>query len=237
MDKYKTWFYRGQIYLSLFELNVKNEMNKIQESDMNKKIVATYQNISMTEAEESLKSFQKELALDDKKIYSADAASRIKVIAGYYGTKALAVLMNKNYADAITYYETSEDLKFKISGTVDTAAIYNLAFAERKIKNYAKAEEYYSKLIKLNYEKPETWYLEMIWMYTDAGDTAAIRNMIAKSRAAMPDSYSIFVEEINLYSKSIDKEESQQRKIEIAKKAIRALDAGIIKNPKKPNCI
>jgi hypothetical protein len=70
-------------------------------------------------------------------------------------------------------------------------------------------------------------------MFADAGDTAAIRNRIDKSRAAMPDSYGILVEEINLYSRSIDKEESQSRKTEIALKAIRALDAGIAKNPKE----
>src|ERR1035437_812920 len=163
MDKYKTWFYRGQIYLALFEMRVKNEMNKVQEPDMNKKIIATYLNLSMAEAEEALNSFQKELSLDDKKIYAPDATSRIKVIAGYYGTKALAVLMNKNYTDAITYYEKSSDLKLKISGIIDTTAIYNLAFAARKIKDYKKTEEYYTKLIQLKYGDAEKWYLEMIW--------------------------------------------------------------------------
>lgn len=233
LDKYKTWFYRGQIYLALFELTAKTEMNKIQESDINKKFIGAYLNLSMADAEEALKSFQKELSLDDKKIYVSDATFKIKVIAGYYGTKGLSLLMNKNYADAIAYYEKSYDLKLKISGIIDTAAIYNMAFAERKNKNYKKVEEHYNQLIQFKYGNPEKWYLEMIWMYADAGDTAATRSMIDKSRVAMPDSYSILVEEINLYSKNIDKEDNPSKRTEIAQKAIRALDAGIIKMPKE----
>ncbi len=232
-DKYKTWFYRGQIYLALFEQSIKNEMTKIQETDVNKKIIAAYFNISMADAEEALKGFQKELTLDDKKVYTPDATSRIKTLAGYYGTKALALLINKNYADAITYYETSCDLKLKTTGINDTAAIYNLAVATRKNKNYKKAEDYYTKLIELKYENPEKWYLEMIWMNSESGDMDATANAITKARAAMPDSYPILVEEINLYSKSIDKEENRAKSAELSQKAITDLNTGITKNPKE----
>src|ERR1035437_2004202 len=199
--KYKTWWYRGQIYLSTFDLNLKNAMTKVQETDINKKIVAAYQIIPMTEVDEALKSFQKELELDEKKIYSAEVTAKIRMITSNYSDKGYSVLMNKNYSEAIVYYEKSTELKQKTFNIVDTAAINNMDICADKIKDYKKAEQYYYKLIELKY-KPEKCYMAMIQMYSDAGDTASARNMIMKSVADMPDSYALLIEKINLFLKA-----------------------------------
>jgi len=199
--KYKTWFYRGQIYLSTFDLNLKNAMAKVQETDINKKIVAAYQVVSMTEVDEALKAFQKELELDDKKIYTDDVNARIRLVASDYSDKGYSVLMNKNYSEALVYYEKSTDLKQKAFNIVDTAAINNMAICASKIKDYKKAEQLYDRLIAVKY-KPEKCYMAMIQMYNDAGDTASARNMIMKSVAAMPDSYALLIEKINLFLKA-----------------------------------
>ena len=173
-------------------------MAKSQEADINKKIIAAYQTISMTEVDEALKAFRKEIELDEKKIYSADALARIRLISSDYSDKAYSVLMNKNYSDALGYYEISTELKQKTFNIVDTAAINNMAISASKIKDYKKAEQYYNKLIEIKY-KPEKCYMAMIQMYNDANDTAASRNMIMKAVAAMPDSYALLIEKINLY--------------------------------------
>ncbi|MEK6615551.1 MAG: hypothetical protein AABZ32_05495 [Bacteroidota bacterium] len=216
--KYKTWHYRGMIYLSLFDLNLKNEMNKITEADINKKIVAGYQIVSMAEVDEPLKSFQKEIELDDKNIYTNDAYSKIRVIASNYSDKAYSCLLNKNYVDAITFYEKSYEMKLKMNIT-DTASVNNMAISAVKIKNYKKAEKYYSKLIEIKY-KQEKCYLSMIQMYNDAGDTASSRKVILKSVEALPESYSLLIEKINLHLKD-GKSES----------AITGINQALVKNP------
>lgn len=198
-EKNKTWFYRGQIYLALFDMNLKNEINKIHEPDINKKIIAAYQTISMAEVDEAFKAFQKEIELDDKKIYTSDANSKIRVVAGNYSDKAYSCLLNENYVLAITYYEKSCDIKLKMNIT-DTAAVNNMAVSAMKIKDYKKAEQYYGKLIGMNY-KPEKCYLVLIQMYNEAGDTAWARKTIMKSTDAMPESYALLIEKINLLLK------------------------------------
>lgn len=197
--KFKTWHYRGMIYLALFDQNLKNEMNKITEPDINKKIVAAYQTVSMTEVDEALKSFQKEIELDDKKIYTNDANNKIRVISSNYSDKAYSCLLNKNYADAITFYEKSYEMKLKMNIT-DTAAMNNMAISAMKIKDYKKAEQYYGKLIEMKY-KAEKCYLALIQMYNEGGDTASARKIIMKSTDAMPDNYALLIEKINLQLK------------------------------------
>lgn len=199
-DKYKTWFYRGKIYLASFDQSLKAEMMKSTETDNSKKLMAAYLTISMADLDEALKSFQKEIELDDKKIYSPEASGKLRVIASDYSDKAYSCLVNKSYADAVTFYEKAYEMKFKMNIT-DTAAVNNMAISSVKLKDYKKAEGYYTKLIEMKY-KPEKCYLSMIQMYYDAGDTAASRAAITKAVAAMPESYALLIEQINLFLKA-----------------------------------
>ncbi|MBI4929809.1 MAG: hypothetical protein HY841_03535 [Bacteroidetes bacterium] len=217
--KFKTWYYRGLIYVALFELNLKNEMNKSTEADINKKLIVAYNTVSMAEVDEALKSFKKEIELDDKKIYINDANNNMRVIASDYSDKAYSCLLNKNYTDAISYYEKSYDMKAK-QNIIDTAAVNNMAFSAVKIKDYKKAEQYYTKLIEMKY-KQEKCYLSIIQMYTDAGDTASARLVINKSVIAMPDSYALLIEQINLFLRN-GKSES----------AINSINLALAKDPK-----
>lgn len=220
-DKFKTWFYRGQIYLALFDLNLKNEMNKSTETDNNKKLIAAYNVIPMTEVDEALVSFKKEIELDVKKIYLNEANAKIKVIADHYNDKAYSCLVNKNYSETIVYYEKAYDIKKMNAADSVTInnMLNNMAIAAVGSKNYKKASEYYNKLIELNY-KPENCYLAMIQMYNEAGDTAAVRNTILKSVAAMPGSYLLLIEKINLYLKDGKSTE-----------AIESINQALVKSP------
>ena len=206
MGKAKTWYYRGKIYHTLFDLKLKNEMAKSPEADVNKKIVSAYNGVPMTDIDEALKSYEKAITLDEKKIYADELKSKVRVVANNYSDKGYAGLVNKNYADAILYYEKSYEMKLKMNIT-DTAAVNNMAIATMKLKNYKKAEGYYLKLIEMKY-KPEKCFLSLIQMYTEAGDTASSRNMIMKSRDALPESYPLLIEEINLFLKNNKSEQA-----------------------------
>ena len=211
--KYKTWFYKGKIYLALFNEALKVETTKSSETESSKKLLAAYNVIPTTDLEESLKSFQKELELDEKKIYAKEASGNIKVIASTYSDKAYACLINKNYADALTNYQKAYDMELKMNIT-DTAAVNNMAISAVKMKDYKKAEQQYNKLIELKY-KPERCYLSLIQMYTEVGDTASVRSMVNKAVAAMPDSYTLLIEQINLLLKD-GKSESAISSINLA---------------------
>ncbi|MBI4945194.1 MAG: tetratricopeptide repeat protein [Bacteroidetes bacterium] len=218
MDKYKTWFYRGLVYMALFDNGLKNEMSKISEKDINKRIAAAYQVVSVAEVDEALRSFQKEISLDDKKIYTNEANTKIRVIASIYSEKAYSYLINKNYIDAITYYEKSYDVNLR-SNVTDTVALNNLAISALKMKDFKKAEQFYAKLLEIKY-KPETSYLSMIQMYYDAGDTASVKRIILQALAAMPESYLLIIEKINFYLKAGK-----------YKEAILSINQALAKNP------
>jgi len=194
--KNKTWFYRGRIYLATFDQVLKAEMNKSAETDVNKKIISAYNGISMADLDEALRSFQKAIELDEKKLYEKECNSKIRVIAGHYSDKAYANLVNKNYSDALTFYDKSYEMRLKM-GMVDTAAVNNMAISAVKVKDYKRAEQYYGRLIELKY-KPDRAYLAMVQMYSEAGDTASSRRMIMQGIAAMPDNYTLLIEQINL---------------------------------------
>jgi tetratricopeptide (TPR) repeat protein len=217
--KYKTWYYKGKIYLALFNEALKEETNKSTESDNTKKLLAAYNTISTEYLDEAVKAFQKEVEMDDKKIYSADANGSIRVIANMYGEKAYACLKNLNYTDALSLYNRSYEMKQKM-GVTDTSDVYNMAISAVKLKDYKKAEGYYEKLIEMKY-KPERCYLSMIQMYTDAGDTAAVRKVVTKAVAVMPDSYALLIEQINLLLRD-GKSEA----------AINSINQALAKNPK-----
>lgn len=216
--KYKTWFYKGAIYLALFDQDLKAEMNKQTEADINKKIVAAYNVVSMAYVDDALVSFRKEIEMDDKKIYTSDSNGKIRVIASHYSDKAYACLVNKNYEDALTYYDKAYEMKLKMNVT-DTAAMNNMAISAVKLKEYKKAEQYYGKLIEMKY-KPERCYLSIIQMYNEAGDTASARGAINKGVTAMPESYALLIEQINLFLKD-GKSEA----------AIASINQALTKNP------
>jgi len=194
--KYKTWFYRGKIYLAMFDQTLKSEMSKLTETDINKKIVAAFNIVPMNDVDEALKSFETEIKLDEKKAYGDEVSAKRRVIASNYSDKAYANLINKNYSDAITFYNKAYDLKKTMSIT-DTAAVNNMAISAVMLKDYNKAETYYKMLIGMKY-KEERCYLAMIQMYNEAGDTASARKAITNGVAAMPGSYTLLIEQINL---------------------------------------
>ena len=74
-DKFKTWHYRGLIYLATFDQNLKSTMNGIKEGDINKKMMAAYQTIPTDLLDEAKTSFEKEIELDKSNIYTAEAKS------------------------------------------------------------------------------------------------------------------------------------------------------------------
>ena len=199
-DKFKTWHYRGKIYLALFDQRLKEEMKKSTESDNTKKLISAFLATPADFLDESYSAFQKELQMDEKKIYVQEANNKLLVVAGHFSDKAYASLVNKNYPDAVTYYEHTYEMRSALK-IIDTVAINNMAFASIKIKNYKKAEEAYGKLIEIKY-KPEKCYLALIQMYYEANDTASSRRVINKAVGEMPESYMLLIEQINLLLKA-----------------------------------
>lgn len=222
INDYKTWYYRGLIYLGLFDINLKTEANKSAQTDITKKQIAAYKTVSMQELEEALKSFQKEIELDGKKIYTNDANSKMKIIANIFVTKGDVMLDEKRYAEGLEFYEKSYEVKLKMNIT-DTTTLNNMAVAALNLKDYKKAEQLFQKLISLNY-KPEKNYWRIILMYKDAGNEEALVNAIKKGREAYPDNTEILNEEINLYLKNGKNDE-----------ALKSLELAISKNTNNPD--
>lgn len=232
-DKAKTWYYRGLIFQTYFELGLKNEMSKSQEKDMTKKYSSAYQTVSVADLDEAVISFKKSIELDSKKDYEKECKTRISNISNNYYNKADAFYSAKNYSDAGVYYEKAYELKNSLNIS-DTSSIYNVAISSIKSQNYKKAEQFFTKLIELKYkaDKPEKFYVAIIHMYKDAKDTSATRIAIQTARKALPENAEIMALEIDLYSIAMDNTEDPIKRKELAQKAINALNSGIATNPK-----
>ena len=217
-DKFKTWHYKGKIYLSLFDKQLRDELNKSSETDINKKLVTAYLAASMDMLDESRNAFEKEIELDTKKIYSSEANDKLKIIASNYNDKGYSCIINNKFEDAVLNYQKSYDMKLKMN-IVDTAIINNIAVAYQEQKNYKKAEEYFDKLISMNYY-PEKNYLAILQMYNDANDTSSVSRVLNKALIAMPENYTFLIERINVYLKA-GKSEA----------AISSINQAISKNP------
>ena len=201
----KTWSYRGKIYLDLY--NSKDPKAK---------------ETAPTALDEAAKAFAQCIKLDVKGNY-ADSKNFLNNCALFYGNKGVKDFTDKDYAGAFAAFESSINIKSANFNIIDTGAIYNAAVAAEKANNFAKAKEYYSKLIDIKYggEKDGAKvYFYIASLYKQEKDDANYIATIQKGRAAFPNDKMLVIEELNYYLLS--------GKI---KEAINNLDIAISKDP------
>lgn len=221
-DKPKTWYYRAKVYHNLFNQKRTDEAAKITEPDPDKKTMASFKAVSTEYLDEAYNAYKKAMELDVKKNYTDDIVKALKDCNVYYGYKAYAMLADKNYSEALKYYEQAVEIKSKMFNQVDTASINNMAICADRMKDYPKAVELYNKLIGYKYD-PVRSYLSIIRIYKAQNDLTNARAYLDKARAAYPQDMDIIIEDINFY---LNQDKSQD--------AINLVKMAIEKDPKNP---
>lgn len=180
MNEAKTWFYRGTIYLKI-HMSDKPEFKSLDPDALTK----AYQ------------SYQKMMELDTKKEFYTEAIQNLLVISEQLYNAGVENFKVEKYSEALANFEKAS-LVSKSFGNIDTLSIFNAGLAAENAKNYPKAIEHYSEVIKLNYPQPLV-YGSLSNVYLAAKDTTKAFEVIAQGRQKYPEEFNLLITETNLY--------------------------------------
>lgn len=219
-DNAKTFFYRGNIYIAIFDYVREQELKKSTETNESLKRYAAYRALSMAELDEAYAAYKKTLELDTKKGYSEEVMDQMNVVYSDYMDKFNSELNGKAYANAISAYEKANTVNSILIPTkIDTGSMYNYALCAQRTQDFTKATTIFGKLVDMKFMKHKS-NLALIGVYNEMGDTANAKKQIDIAKKAYPGNLDIIIEEINYYLKA-DK----------APQAITSLEEGIKADP------
>ncbi len=241
-DEAKTQVYRGEIYLALFDFNLRTETEKLLSiSDPNKKTLLGYQNTYAAELDTAFRAYSKAQKLDTKTKYKTDIETGIARISAHSENKAIADYNAKKFATALPSFERV----YEIKGIKDTNSISYCALAAEKANNYEKTVYYYKKMIDNKQGRAQS-YSSLINYYLNlktANDTVAAKDLLKQGRTAYTNDIPLLITETNFYL-SENKSEEAMKNLNVAI-AARPTDANLyivrgnlfdnIANPKDAN--
>ncbi len=196
-DQAKTQVYKGQIYLAIFQKNLRVETEKNKDPDPKKKEAAGFQAVSASEAVTAYDAFAKAKTLDTKGNYTSDIGNGIAQITVYISNKAVYDYNAKNYASALSSFEKA----YEITGSKDTTTLYNCAVTAERAGNFDKAKLYYQKMADAKVGRGST-YVQLMNIYMDMKDTTGAMDVMKKGRAAFPSDINLLLNETDFYIKS-----------------------------------
>ncbi len=187
MSDPKTWFYRGNIYLQI-----------------HMSTNPAYKNLDPDALNKAYESYKKLLELDTKKEYYTEAIQNIFVISEQLYNEGVnhfkigdSLKSTSEYGKAMLSFERAVDVNATY-GSVDTLAIFNAGLSADKAEKFAKAEEYYGKVIAMNYPQPLV-YNSLSDVYLKEKDTLQAIATIQAGRKKYPDNFNLLIAETNIY--------------------------------------
>ena len=173
--KPKTWWVRGNVYLSFYE-------------SKNAELIAQAGGNPLRVAAES---YEKAYTLDAK-YENAEECYQKAIIA--YKNLGIIAFNEKNYAGATELFEKVVLLSAK-KGTPDKDGITNTAVAAMNAGNHDKAIEYYSKMVDM--DSTGMIYGQIYKAQLAKGDTAAGMTTLKNGRSKFPKNQALLTENLN----------------------------------------
>ncbi len=192
----KTWFYRGNVYLALYQADFAAKMASITDvADAGKKQSMAYAGTPTANIIEATNAYLKAKALDKVEVY--DGIGR-GLADCYFFTQNIGIANynQEKYADAYPMF----DLAISISssnGITDTLNINNAAVSAMNGKMHEKAISHFKKLTEIGYGKGNTFLL-LAQCYNDKGDTVAYKAAIADGLKKHPSDPDLLTEDVNI---------------------------------------
>jgi tetratricopeptide (TPR) repeat protein len=194
-DKAKTQTLKGQVYLAVFDNDLRLETEKLASiPDPNKRNLVAYQNVNTAVLADAHAALVLAKTLDTKGDYTSEIGNYIANITNRYENKAIADFNAKKYAEALPSFEKA----YEINGSKDTTNLNNCALAASRAGLYDKAKLYYEKMAELKVGRAGA-YLQLMDAYMNLKDTTGAVNAIKKGRAAYPNDISLLRSEIDIY--------------------------------------
>ena len=102
--------------------------------------------------------YDKQKIVDRERIYSPSVTAKLSELSQKLYNSAIESYNNKKFADAAAYFDATYDAQVQCTSRPDTSVFNNSASCMLQIKDYAKAAEYYKKLLDMGYTGIETIY-------------------------------------------------------------------------------
>ncbi len=211
---------KGQIYFALYEINKKanEDMLATTISDPNKRAFASFLSTPTTELEIAYTAFEKGKKLDVKGDYTNELKT-VKNIGIYFDNTGRANLNEKNFNKALPCFERA----YEISGYSDTTLLYFCGVSAEFSNEYAKAKEYYQKMIDTKHVRENT-YVSLVNVCFNMKDTIAGIEAMKKGRVADPNNINLVIIEANYFLRTNN-----------SPKALNNLNIAISARPADPN--
>lgn len=180
-DEAKTWYYRGNVYLSV-HLTDKEEYKKLVDNPL----------------EIALESYKKALELDEKEKFTDDINDRMKYVSEQYFNKGVNEYKSKEYETASKSFEKAASLVKEYKGQIDTTAVYYTGNSADLAGNTERAMKYYSKAKELDYDNVAL-YTSLSRLYTTKGDTTQALEVLQEGKEKYNENFDLIITETNIY--------------------------------------
>jgi len=187
----KTWYYRGGIYLAIYE-----------SKDQNVKALDTN---ALTVAYEG---FIKASELDVKGHYTEDITKKLEYCSVYFVNQGVKDYSATKYESALTSFENAIAINSRPEfNKIDTLSIYNAALTCEKLKQKEKSVKYYRLLLDYKYGGAKI-YSFLLNVLQTAKDNTARLEILKEGRLAYPDDNNLIIQELNYYIETGDKDKA-----------------------------
>lgn len=195
-DDAKTWFYRGNVYLALYQAEYNATMASHKDvTDAGKKQSMSYVETPTTNLAEATNAYLKAKQLDKVQVY--DGISKGLGDCYFYTQNVgIANYNQEKYAEAYPMFDLAMSISAS-NGVTDTQNINNTAVSAMNAKMYDKAIPNFKKLTDINYGKGNTWLL-LAQCHNDKGDSVAYKSTIAAGLKKYPNDADLLTEDVNI---------------------------------------
>lgn len=170
----KTWYYRGEIYLSIFG------------SDQ-------FSSLASDPLVTALESYSKSLVLDLKNDFSDDSRRKIGSAFNTIYNRGVERYSKKDFVNALVDFE-----RLLVLTPGDTNLIFNAALTSEKLNDNARAVKYFNNLLAIDF-KTAAIYQTLAQIMKEEKDTARAIEYLAAGRKAFPNEVGLVIDELNIY--------------------------------------
>ena len=170
----KTWYYRGEIYLSIFGSE-------------------QYASLASDPLVTALESYSKSLVLDLKNDFSDDSRRKIGSAFNNIYNRGVERYSKKDFVNALADFE-----RLLVLTPGDTNLIFNAALASEKLNDNARAVKYFNNLLAIDF-KTAAIYQTLAQIMKEEKDTARAIEYLAAGRKAFPNEVGLVIDELNIY--------------------------------------
>ncbi len=201
MQDAKTWSYKGQIYLALYQKEFSTTLALHKDiANIEKRNSIAYSETADLFLIEATNSFLKSKQMDAYKVYLDNNNRGLGDCYSFVQNVGVSRYNQKQFATALPMFELASAV-FAGDGKLDTLNISNSASCAYSAKSYVSAIGNYKKLADIGYGKANTW-LMLARVFSESGDSVNYFSTIEAGLKKYPTDADLLTEDVNIKMKS-----------------------------------